>query len=132
MSLAAASISLSGMNAATTRLEAAASNIANVQTTGTVPDANGASTAYRPVTVTQSEVAGGGVAATIVPVRDAYVLQSDPSSPDADPNGLVAAPNVDLAGQAVDVLLAKTSYEASLKTLKVATDMQKSAIDILR
>ena len=45
MSLAAISIALSGANAAVRRLENSAANVANVSTTGTVPDGTGASTA---------------------------------------------------------------------------------------
>lgn len=86
------SISASGMNAAATRLEASASNIANVGSSGPLPDAGGATTAYAPVTVKQGDVRGGGVAARIVQAADPYVAAHDPASPDADDKGMVAAP----------------------------------------
>ncbi len=123
------SISVSGMKAAATRLEAAASNIANVFSSGPLPDASGATTAYAPVTVKQSDVRGGGVSARIVNAADPYVPALDPASPDADAKGMVAAPNVDLAGELVNVLTARISYEASTKTMKVANDMMKTTLD---
>lgn len=123
------SISASGMTAAATRLEASASNIANAQSAGPLPDADGNSTAYQPVTATQSDVRGGGVSARLTRVSDPYVTTSDPTSPDANEDGLVAAPNVDMAGEMVNVLTARMSYEASAKTMKVANDMMKTTLD---
>jgi flagellar hook protein FlgE len=45
----------------------------------------------------------------------------------------IANPNsgADLATELVNVLTAKLDFEASTKIIKVASDMQKSAIDIL-
>jgi flagellar basal-body rod protein FlgC len=123
------SISASGMNAAATRLEASAGNIANVSSSGPLPDAGGATTAYAPVTVTQSDVRGGGVAARIVQAADPYVAAYDPASPNADDKGMVAAPNVDMTGELVNVMTARLSYQASAKTMKVASDMLKTTLD---
>lgn len=123
------SISASGMTAAATRLEASASNIANAQSAGPLPDADGNSTAYQPVTATQSDVRGGGVSARLTRIADPYVTTSDPTSPDANEDGLVAAPNVDMAGEMVNVLTARMSYEASAKTMKVANDMMTTTLD---
>lgn len=132
MSLSAIRISVSGLNAATTRLEAAASNIASAQSTGTVPDAAGATTAYQPVAVRQQALPDGGVSASMVRVPSAYTLQQDPLSPDADAAGTVAAPDISLVSETVDVMLSKLSYQASLKTLRAASDMEKTVIDLLR
>ena len=129
--LSALATAVSGMNAAAKRLEVSASNVANARTTGTVPDATGASTAYQPLAVKQSAVAGGGVATTVVPARPGFTLEYDPNSPDADANGFVGAPAVDFASEAVEQLTAKLSYEASLEVAKTASDMMKSAVDML-
>lgn len=123
------SISVSGMQAAATRLEASASNIANASSSGPLPDASGTTTAYAPVTVQQSDVKGGGVSARIVNASDSYVTSYDASSPDANADGMVAMPNVDMASELVNVMTARISYEASAKTLKVANDLQKTALD---
>lgn len=123
------SISASGLQAASTRLEAAAANIANASSSGPLPDASGATTAYSPVTVRQSDVRGGGVSARIVNAADPHVASYDPSSPDADAEGMVAAPNVDMAGELVNVMTARISYEASARTMKAANDMLKTTLD---
>jgi flagellar basal-body rod protein FlgC len=104
MSVSAMSISLSGMQAASTRLEVAATNIANSQTEG-----------FQPLSVEQTAVPGAGVIATPVS-SDAVGLQ---------------ASGVDLASESVDVLLSKVSYTASLKALKMASDMEKAVVDLL-
>lgn len=117
------------MQAAATRLEASASNIANASSSGPVPNASGATTAYAPVTVTQSDVKGGGVSARITNAADPYVTAYDPSAPDANAEGMVADPNVDMASELVNVMSARISYEASAKTMKVANDMLKTTLD---
>ncbi|WP_036838036.1 flagellar basal body rod protein FlgC [Pleomorphomonas oryzae] len=123
------SISLTGMQAAATRLEASASNIANASSSGSLPNASGSTNAYAPVTVKQSDVKGGGVSARIVNAADPYVPAYDPTSPDADAEGMVASPNVDMASELVNVMTARISYEASTKTMKVANDMLKTTLD---
>lgn len=117
------------MQAAATRLEASASNIANASSSGSVPDASGNTTAYSPVKVQQSDVKGGGVSSRIVNAADPYVMSPDASSPDANADGMVAMPNVDMASELVNVMTARISYEASAKTLKVPNDLQKTALD---
>ena len=77
----------------------------------------------------QVDVKGGGVSARIVNAADPYVPTYDPSSPDADKEGMVAAPNVDMAGEMVNVMTARISYEASAKALKVGNDMLKATLD---
>lgn len=123
------SISVSGMQAAAMRLEASAQNIANAQSSGPLPNSTGTTSAYAPVTVKQSDVKGGGVSARIVNATDPYVPSYDPSSPDANAEGMVAAPNVDMASELVNVMTARISYEASAKTLKVGNDMLKTTLD---
>jgi len=123
------SISASGMQTAATRLEAATSNIANASSSGPLPDASGTTTAYSPVTVRQSDVRGGGVSARIANAANPYVASYDPSSPDAGAAGMIAAPNVDMASELVNVMTARISYEASTKTMKVANDLLKTTLD---
>lgn len=120
----------SGMNAATKWLEASASNVANMRTTGAVPTAGGKSTVYQPVTVRQTDNGAGGVDARIVPRNPAWHLEPDPGSPDADARGMVAAPDVDVAGEVATQLTAKLQYAASAKIMKTASEMMKSTLDM--
>src|SRR5689334_6162071 len=107
-------ISISGMNASAARLQASASNIANADTSGAL---NGGPAAYQPVDVVQTSIGGRGVAgvsATYTPRTPAFIAAYDPDASYADAKGMVAAPNVDLAAEAVNVLAATMSFRANL------------------
>src|ERR1700759_3791669 len=78
-------IALSGMNAATRRLDVAASNIANSRSSGALPAADGtvttgAAQAYVPLQVVQSDVAGGGTQTTVTAVKPSSVASFDPQA----------------------------------------------------
>ncbi|MCG6204674.1 flagellar basal body protein [Rhodopseudomonas sp. HC1] len=128
------SIAVSGLNAATRRLEVSASNIANQQSTGALPGPNGslppgAPQPYRPLQVNQTAVPGGGTQTSVTTTSPATVPVSDPQAPFANADGLVAAPNVDLAQEFIGQMVAKYSYAANLATLKADRDMSKALLD---
>jgi flagellar basal-body rod protein FlgC len=147
------SIATSGLSAASLRLDVTASNIANAFTTGPLPAADGSNTsgagssnstgnsnsssnysAYVPLQVNQVDQTGGttpgGTIATVSAVSPSYVPQYDPSSPFADQNGLVAAPNVDLATQFVQLLTAKYTFAANAKVIQAYANTTQSLLDI--
>src|SRR3954467_12930162 len=142
------SIATSGLSAASLRVNVAASNIANVQTTGPLP-ASGSSTsagagssgiaptfpaAYVPLRVDQvSQSSGstpGGTVATVSTVSPSFTAQSDPGAPFANQDGLVAAPNVDLASEFVQLATAKYSFIANAKVIKASSETTESLLDI--
>jgi flagellar basal-body rod protein FlgC len=142
------SIATSGLSAASLRLEVTASNIANALTTGPLP-ANGASnaaggvgnsnngsnfSAYVPLQVNQIDQTNGstpgGTAAVVSTVTPSFVAQFDPGSPFANQDGLVAAPNVDLATQFVQLLTAKYTFAANAKVIQAYDNTTKSLLDI--
>lgn len=110
MSLSALSNAFSGMQAASLRLEAVASNVANVSTPG-----------YEPVGVELSPT-GGGVAATLV---------ARSSGGGAKVEGLDNLPRVDLASEMVDMLMASIQYKANTKVAAVASGMAREGTGIL-
>jgi flagellar basal-body rod protein FlgC len=128
-------IALSGMNAASRRLEVSASNVANVMTTGALPDADGslpsgAPRAYDPLELIQTASAGGGVQTSITTATPPTSAIFDPQAPFANQDGLVAAPNVDLAGEMVSQLLASYSFAANATVLKADDRMTETLLDI--
>ncbi|MGJ5175918.1 flagellar basal body rod protein FlgC [Bradyrhizobium oligotrophicum] len=130
-----ATIAVSGMKAASTRLEVSASNVANARSTGALPDANGnvptgAPMAYVPLELVQSDVAGGGTQATITKVSQGTSASYDPSAPFANEDGLVASPNIDLAQEMISQLLAKYSFAANAQVLKASDEMSRTVIDM--
>jgi flagellar basal-body rod protein FlgC len=128
-------IALSGMNAATRRLDVSASNVANVMTTGALPDADGAvpagaPQAYAPLELVQTASADGGTQTSVTMAEPSFVATSDPQAPFANQSGLVAAPNVDLAREMVSQMLASYSFAANALVMKADNRMTKSLLDI--
>jgi flagellar basal-body rod protein FlgC len=137
------SIATSGLSAASLRLNVTANNIANALSTGPLPSSSGSGSSggatsnnsgfppvYVPLQVNQTDQASGGTVANVAPVSPSFVVQSDPSAPFANQDGLVAAPNVDLASQLVELLTAKYSFAANAKVIQAYSDTTKSLLDI--
>ncbi len=54
----------------------------------------------------------------------------DPDHPDADEEGYVYMPNVDMVSEMVDMINASRGYEANLSAMDAAKKMAKAALDI--
>src|SRR5262249_18564814 len=129
------SIALSGLNAASKRLEVSASNVANASSGGPLPAGSGEIKASFPPAyvgqrVDQVEVAGGGTSANVGPESPGTVSVYDPTAPYANDKGLVAAPNVDLANEAVQQILARENFAANVAVIRTYERMMKSLLDI--
>ncbi len=122
------SIALSGMQAATKRVDAAASNIANAGTTGS-SDKSAAQQPYTPVDVVQTSLDTGGTQAQTVARDPSSTLLYQPDAPFADAQGYVAAPAVDLVGETITARQAAQSYKANAAVAKVVDDMEKEMLD---
>jgi flagellar basal-body rod protein FlgC len=114
----AGSIAISGMQAASLRLQAAASNIVNQDSGG-----------YQPVSVAQSPAPDGGVTASLQPASPAALLAYNPASPYANVQGMVAQPNVDTATEIVNMKEASHDFRASLQAYKASSEMFKALLD---
>lgn len=126
------SSALSGLAAANRRIEVSASNIANIDTSGSVPasDAGERRDPYQPVRVEQSSTPGGGTATSDRYVQPPYVPVFDTSSAFANSNGVVAAPNVDIASEVTDQIGATRSYKANLKSIQTISDLVRKLYDL--
>lgn len=130
-------------------MNVAASNIANVRTTGPLPASGGSGTlagagssstssaypaAYVPLRVDQVDQSSGstpgGTSATVSTVSPSYTAQYDSSAPFANQDGLVAAPNVDLTNEFVQMATAKYSFIANAKVIQAYSETEKSLLDI--
>src|ERR1700739_2396722 len=115
-------IARSGMNAAARRLDVSASNVANVMSTGALPNADGtvpagAPPAYAALELVQDARAGGGTQRTVTPATPSTTAVFDPQAPFANQNGLVAAPNVDLSRELVGQMIASYRFRANAKVI---------------
>jgi flagellar basal-body rod protein FlgC len=129
-------IALSGMNAAARRLEVSASNVANVMSTGALPNADGslpagAPQAYAPLELVQTASAGGGTQTTVTTAKPSTIAVYDPQASFANQDGLVAAPNVDLSQELVGQMIASYSFAANAKVMKADDNMTKSLLNIM-
>lgn len=131
----AISIALTGLTAQKQRLSASASNIANVLTSGAVPESGASSTVYRPLraqlTSLQSDGQGTGVRAEVTPDENGYTVVFDPSSSYANSAGEIAVPNVDPNTEMVNLMETKMAFKADLSVIKVAKEMDQALLDIL-
>ncbi|MBQ3458235.1 MAG: flagellar basal body rod protein FlgC [Synergistaceae bacterium] len=55
-----------------------------------------------------------------------------PDHPDADEEGYVAYPNVNLVREMTDMLVASRAYEANLSVVTTGRDMWNGALDVMR
>ncbi len=133
-------ISASGLSAQRTRLNVAASNLANASTTD---DGTGAPYQRRDVVVSATPADTGapgmhGDAGGVFAVKvDAILadaspprLEYDPGHPDADADGYVAYPNVNVIEEMVDMITASRAYEAGVTALDSAVSMAERALSI--
>jgi flagellar basal-body rod protein FlgC len=136
--LSAMNASASALDAQRARMEVAVSNLANAESTRTE---NGQPYRRRDVVLeTVSFQTQLGESAGAAGVRVAAVLedQSDfrrryePSHADADVDGFVATPNVDVADEMVDMLGAARAYQANLMAIGLIRDTVQKALDIAK
>ena len=137
-------VSSSGMTAQRMRMDAIASNIANVNTTRT-PEGG----PYRRKEIVFSampqqrnfgEILAGKVdndidrvqVVDIRPDRKGPVMKYDPNNVDANEEGFVAYPDINVMQEMVDMLQASRSYEANVSTMNTSKNMALSALEIGR
>jgi flagellar basal-body rod protein FlgC len=149
MNLGGFNISASALTTQRLRMDVIASNIANAESTraGFV---DGKFVPYRRKEVVLAPVEGsfqrmldkqlkGGTGAggvqvveiredTTTPFKQVY----NPSHPDADENGMVYMPNVDILKEMVDLISASRSYEANVTALNASKSMFMKSLEIGR
>jgi flagellar basal-body rod protein FlgC len=129
---------LSGMQAASTRLTASANNLANMNSNGALPSANAPADApkpYQPVRVEQTSVEGAGgsggvTVATVRNVTPGYVSMYDPTASYADSQGMVAAPNVNVENEMVNIAQAKAEFTLNANVAHSIDNLVKKLFDL--
>jgi flagellar basal-body rod protein FlgC len=129
----ASTIAVSGLTVASLRLQVAASNIANARSDGPLPGTPNPENfplAHSALRANQVDNFGGGTSATVANVSPPTIATYDPTAPYADGRGMVASPNVDLADELVQVLLARFSYAANAQVIRADAQMSAALFDI--
>ncbi len=134
-------ISANGMSAERLRINVIASNIANVNTTRTPQGGpyRRKDVIFEAVPVDNQESSfEKQLNLETVKVRDIVedsrppILKYDPSNPDADKNGYVKMPNINIMEEMVNLINASRSYEANVQVMRSAKNMMMRTIDLLR
>jgi len=136
----ATDIASSGLSAERMRMEVAAKNIANAQSTRS--EDGGPYRRQQVVFSTALERAMGnsGTADGLQGVQVAEVVDDPselpkvylPGHPDADSEGYVTYPNVKMAQELVEMMTASRAYEANLKSLQVFRSMMEQSLSLLK
>lgn len=129
--VSAISASLSGLYAASKKLEVASSNIANQFSTNSLENGQKTGRAYQPQDVVSISQEAGGVIAQVRTVSQPTVKQYAPDSAEADASGMIDTPNVNLEKELTNALTAKYEYKANLKALQVADEILGDTLDII-
>ena len=74
----------------------------------------------------------GGVRARVAPDNSPFQRVKQPGHPDADKDGWVTMPNVNILDEMVDLLDASRTYEANLTALKSYRQMMQQTIEMAR
>jgi flagellar basal-body rod protein FlgC len=138
-------ISGSGMSAQRARLNTISSNIANINTTQT-PEGG----PYRRKDIVFESVKDQANFSDIVSAqnekndfnqvrvadviydRKAPLMKFEPNHPDANEEGFVAYPNINLMEEMTNMVQATRSYEANVQAIQSTKDMALSALEIGR
>lgn len=138
----------SGLTAERLRMDVISNNIANVNSTRTV-DGGPFKRKYVVFQPREAESntfasmldgamnkggknrAGDGVRAVGIGTDDTQgKLVFDPGHPDANADGYVELPNVDIVNEMVDMITASRAYEANVTTINAAKSMAQQALNI--
>lgn len=117
--------SAQGMSRQQAFLDVISANLANAEVTRT-PEGG----PYRRQVASASADAAGGVALQVTEDAQRGRLVYDPGHPDANAEGFVEYPNVDVTGELVDLMIVRRVHEANATVFQAAKSMLKRALDI--
>jgi flagellar basal-body rod protein FlgC len=136
-------ISSSGLSAQRTRMKVISSNIANINTTRTpsggpyrrrdvIFGALPAEKNFQEELVSQTVDKGNRHVKVLGVVEDSRApkLKYDPNHPDANEEGYVALPNIDIAEEMTNLMISKRSFEANIAAINATKNMITNALDI--
>jgi flagellar basal-body rod protein FlgC len=130
--------SASALNAQRARMEVAVSNLANAESTR---GADGQPYRRRDVVLEATPMGGfdaamgradavGVQVAEIVEDTEPFQRRFEPAHPDADAEGFVSVPNVNVPEEMVDMLGAARAYQANLTAINVIRDTIQRSLEL--
>lgn len=137
-------VSSSALTAGRTRINLISSNLANANATRTAEGGpykrKDAVFSATPIASPFNRVLDGATAQQVRKVEVSDIvedqnpprLQYDPSHPDANPQGYVAMPNVNVVEEMADMIGATRAYEANVTAVQAAKSMAMKTLEIGR
>ena len=133
-------IGASALKAQRTRLNTVSTNIANIETTRT-PEGGPfrkREVVFQSTTKGFAEQLGASQRDGIAGVKVAQIrvdqsppkMEYNPGHPDANADGMVAMPNIDLMAEVADMMSATRAYEANVSVVRSAKRMAMKALEI--
>ena len=135
-------VSSSGLSAQRLRMNLISANLANMNTTRTksggpyrrqdpVFSAQAPAASFREMLRNRrKEMVKEVSVIRIVEDQRQPIRRYDPQHPEADENGYVALPNINVMEEMVNMISATRSYEANVTAIKAAKDMALKALEI--
>lgn len=123
-------IAVSGMQAQNKQIGAISSNVANAQSTD-----NGDGSPYRRLEAifrAAGDEIDGVTVDEIAPDMSEFPRILKPGHPDADDQGYVSMPNVDLPVEMINLNMATRAYQANVAVMKRYQRMVESTLELLR
>ncbi len=137
-------VSASGMTAQRMRMNTISSNIANINTLVTpeggpyrrkdvvfesIPEAK----SFGEILTSQPQRELNRVQVTdVISDRRAPIMKLEPDNPNADENGYVAYPNINLMEEMANMIQATRAYEANVSAMGASKDMAMTGLEIGR
>ncbi len=136
-------ISSSGLSAQRTRMKTISSNIANINTTRTpgggayrrkeaIFAAMPPHKSFHEELISQEKDDGARHVKVVGIVEDSRPpkMKFDPNHPDANEEGYVELPNVDLVEEVTNMMIAKRSFEANIASINATKNMILRSLEI--
>jgi flagellar basal-body rod protein FlgC len=135
-------MSTAGLTAQRTKINVAAENLANAETTRTAeggpyrrkmvvfeetPEKSG----FKASLAAREKAPGGVMVSDVVRTNEDFRLILNPGHPDADPaTGYVAMPNINTMTEIADMLVARRAYDANVTAISNTKSMVLKALEI--
>lgn len=112
------------------KLSQAASNFSSNSTDAQFDPNTGLLRIHSGIALNQGQMSNGVEIASVQDAKNAVKTVYDPSHPDADANGYVQLPNINVVEEMVGMVTASKAYEANAIAAQNAKEMMNSALKI--
>lgn len=121
-------IAMSGLKAYNKQMQAIGSNIANIRTT----DAGNGEPYRRIEAMFKADGSGGVEISDLIEDKSAFQSILDPGHPNADADGFVLMPNVNMTTELINLNMASRAYQANAAIMKRYQKMVETSLGLLK